>query len=44
MHTSDFIESIIDLALAEDGDDITSRAIFSPETRFVRCFKAKAPG
>jgi nicotinate-nucleotide pyrophosphorylase (carboxylating) len=44
MHTSDFIESIIDLALAEDGDDITSRAIFSPEDEIRAVFKAKAPG
>lgn len=44
MHTSDFIESIIDLALAEDGEDITSRAIFGPEDELRAVFTAKAPG
>ena len=43
MNTSDLIESIIDLALAEDGQDITSTAIFEPEMRCA-VFTAKASG
>ncbi|HPW68481.1 MAG: carboxylating nicotinate-nucleotide diphosphorylase [Deltaproteobacteria bacterium] len=41
---SDLIESIIDLALAEDGQDITSNAIFEPEDEMRAVFTAKAPG
>jgi nicotinate-nucleotide pyrophosphorylase (carboxylating) len=44
MNTSDLIESIIDLALAEDGQDITSSAIFEPEDEMRAVFTAKAHG
>ena len=44
MNTSDLIESIIDLALAEDGEDITSNAIFGPGEDIRAVFTAKAPG
>ncbi|HPA84296.1 MAG TPA: carboxylating nicotinate-nucleotide diphosphorylase [Deltaproteobacteria bacterium] len=44
MNTTDLIESIIDLALAEDGEDITSNAIFGPGEDIRAVFTAKAPG
>ena len=44
MHTSDLIESIIDLALAEDGEDITSNAIFEPGDEMRAAFTVKAAG
>jgi len=44
MNTSDLIESIIDLALAEDGQDITSTAIFEPGDEMCAVFTAKASG
>jgi nicotinate-nucleotide pyrophosphorylase (carboxylating) len=44
MNMSDLIESIIDLALIEDGEDITSNAIFGPTEEIRAVFTAKAPG
>jgi nicotinate-nucleotide pyrophosphorylase (carboxylating) len=44
MNTEDLITRIIDLALEEDGEDITSTSIFSPADRMRATFKAKAQG
>lgn len=44
MNTEELITRIIDLALEEDGEDITSRAIFGPAERMKATFRAKAEG
>jgi nicotinate-nucleotide pyrophosphorylase (carboxylating) len=44
MNTDDLITRIIDLALEEDGEDVTSTSIFSPADRMRATFKAKAEG
>ncbi len=44
MNTRELIESIIDLALLEDGEDITSSAIFSRDEQLHAVFKAKEEG
>ncbi len=44
MNTEELIDRIIDLALTEDGDDITSSSIFAPEDEIHASFKAKAEG
>ena len=44
MNTEDLITRIIDLALEEDGEDITSKAIFGPAERMKATFRAKAQG
>lgn len=43
-NTQELINRIIDLALLEDGEDITSDAIFSSSDRLRAVMKAKAPG
>lgn len=44
MNTEKLMTDIIDLALEEDGADITSSAIFSPDDEMRAVFKAKAGG
>lgn len=44
MNTHELIEKIIDLALVEDGADITSSAIFSTDDQLSAVFKAKEEG
>ena len=44
MNTEKLVTDIIDLALEEDGEDITSSAIFSPVDEMRAVFKAKAHG
>lgn len=44
MNTEELVERIIDLALEEDGEDVTSSAIFSPDDEMRAVFKAKAEG
>jgi nicotinate-nucleotide pyrophosphorylase (carboxylating) len=44
MNTEELVTRIIDLALEEDGEDITSSAIFSPDDEMRAVFKAKAEG
>ncbi len=43
-NTQELIEKIIDLALYEDGEDITSSAIFAVSEGLRAVMKAKAPG
>jgi nicotinate-nucleotide pyrophosphorylase (carboxylating) len=43
-NTQELIDRIIDLALYEDGEDITSSAIFSASEGLRAAMKAKAPG
>jgi nicotinate-nucleotide pyrophosphorylase (carboxylating) len=42
--TNELIDDIIQLALDEDGSDITSEAVFSEESRLRALMKAKADG
>jgi len=44
MNTDELIDDIIQLALDEDGSDITSEAVFSDESRLRAFMKAKADG
>ena len=44
MDTNELIDDIIQLALDEDGSDITSEAVFSDESRLRALMKAKADG
>lgn len=44
MDTNELIDDIIQLALDEDGSDITSEAVFSDESRLRAFMKAKADG
>lgn len=44
MNTEELITRIVDLALAEDGEDITSTAIFPPGEQMRAVLKAKAEG
>jgi nicotinate-nucleotide pyrophosphorylase (carboxylating) len=44
MNTQELIDAIIDLALQEDGGDITSNAIFQASDRLRAVLTAKAPG
>ncbi len=44
MNTHELTERIIELALLEDGEDITSTAIFTPEDIMKATLKAKAEG
>ncbi len=44
MNTEKLVTDIIDLALEEDGEDITSSAIFSPDDDMRAVFRAKARG
>ena len=44
MDTDELIDDIIQLALDEDGSDITSEAVFSDESRLRAFMKAKADG
>lgn len=44
MDTNELIDDIIQLALDEDGNDITSEAVFSDESRLRALMKAKADG
>ncbi|MGD0209614.1 MAG: carboxylating nicotinate-nucleotide diphosphorylase [Desulfomonilia bacterium] len=44
MDTNELIDDIIQLALDEDGSDITSEAVFSEESRLRALMKAKADG
>jgi nicotinate-nucleotide pyrophosphorylase (carboxylating) len=44
MNTEDLITRIIDLALEEDGEDVTSTSIFGPDEPLRATFKAKANG
>ena len=44
MDTDELIDDIIQLALDEDGSDITSEAVFSDESRLRVFMKAKADG
>jgi nicotinate-nucleotide pyrophosphorylase (carboxylating) len=44
MNTQELIENIIDFALLEDGADVTSSAVFSPEDHLSAVFIAKEDG
>lgn len=44
MNTEELVTRIIDLALEEDGEDITSSAIFQADETMRAVFKAKAEG
>jgi nicotinate-nucleotide pyrophosphorylase (carboxylating) len=44
MNTHELIENIIDLALLEDGADVTSSAVFSPKDQLSAVFIAKEDG
>ncbi len=44
MDTSELMDDIIQLALDEDGDDITSEAVFRDDSRLRAVIKAKEPG
>ncbi len=44
MHTTTLIDRIIELALVEDGEDITSKAVFSETDTLEAVMIAKAPG
>ena len=44
MDTNELVDDIIQLALDEDGSDITSEAVFSDESRLRAFMKAKADG
>jgi nicotinate-nucleotide pyrophosphorylase (carboxylating) len=44
MDTSELMDDIIQLALDEDGDDITSEAVFRDDSRLRAGIKAKEPG
>lgn len=44
MNTQDLIRRIIDLALEEDGTDVTSNAMFDPPDRLKAKFTAKSSG
>ena len=44
MNTQELINRIIDLALEEDGEDVTSNALFEPSDRLKAKFTAKSSG
>ena len=44
MNIDQSIEAIIDLALTEDGEDVTSTSIFSPTDQLKAVIKVKEPG